>query len=109
MEIPNRVRIGKFKHVFGKGYLPNWSEETFTIVERHPTFPVTYGLADLSGEPIKGKFYEQEIQKIAKTDDVYEVERVLKTRKRAGKVEYYVKWKGYPSKFNSWITDIFKT
>lgn len=105
----DRVRIGKYKHVFGKGYLPNWSEEIFTVADRHPTFPVTYGLTDLSGEPIKGKFYEQEIQKIDKTDDVYQVERVLKTRKRAGKLEHFVKWKGYPSKFNSWTTDILKT
>ncbi|HSN23966.1 MAG TPA: chromo domain-containing protein, partial [Methylomicrobium sp.] len=73
-----------------------------------PTFPVTYGLVDASGESIKGKFYQEEIQKIDKTDDVYDVERVLKTRKRDGKVEYFVKWKGYPSKFNSWTTDVFQ-
>jgi hypothetical protein len=62
----------------------------------------------MAGESIKGKFYEQEIQKIAKTDDVYEVEKVLKTRRRNGKVEYFVKWKGYPEKFNSWVTDVFR-
>ena len=103
----DRVRIGKYKHVFAKGYLPNWSDGIFVIADRYPTFPVTYGLADLAGEPIKGKFYEQEIQKIDKTDDVYDVERVLKTRKRSGKVEYLVKWVRFPSKFNSWTTDIF--
>jgi hypothetical protein len=96
--------------VFQKGYIPNWTEEIFTIVDRYPTHPVTYGLADLTGEHISGKFYEQEIQKVTKTDDdVYEVEKVLKTRKRGGKVEYFVKWRGYPDKFNSWVTDVIKS
>jgi transposase InsO family protein len=103
-EIGDRVRIAKYKHVFQKGYLPNWTDEVFVIVDRYPTHPVTYGLEDLAGEHIKGKFYEQEIQKVTKSDDdVYDIEKVLKTRRRGGKVERFVKWKGYPDKFNSWI------
>jgi transposase InsO family protein len=108
-ETGDRVRIVTYRHVFRKGYLPNWSQEIFEIYEKYPTYPVTYGLKDLAGEPIKGKFYEQEIQKVVKTDDVYEIEKVLKTRKRGGKIEYLVKWKGYPDKFNSWVTDVFRS
>jgi transposase InsO family protein len=108
-ETGDRVRIVTYRHVFRKGYLPNWSQEIFEICEKYPTYPVTYGLKDLAGEPIKGKFYEQEIQKVVKTDDVYEIEKVLKTRKRGGKIEYLVKWKGYPDKFNSWVTDVFRS
>jgi hypothetical protein len=106
--IGDRVRIGKYKNVFQKGYLPNWTEEIFEIAEKYPTHPVTYGLKDLAGESIKGKFYEQEIQKVVKTDDVYEIEKILKTRKRGGKIEYFVKWKGYPEKFNSWVPEVFR-
>ena len=102
-DVGDRVRIARYKHVFQKGYLPNWTEEIFEIADRYPTHPVTYGLKDLAGEYIKGKFYEQEVQKVTKTDDVYDVEKVLKTRRRGGKVEHFVKWKGYPDKFNSWI------
>jgi hypothetical protein len=101
--VGDRVRICKAKRVFKKGYLPNWTDEIFTIARRYPTHPVTYGLDDYDGESIKGKFYEFEIQKIVKEDDVYDVEKILKTRKRRGKTEYFVKWKGYPDKFNSWI------
>jgi len=102
-EVGDRVRIVKYKHVFQKGFVPNWTDEIFEIADKNPTFPVTYVLKDLAGEYIKGKFYEQEIQKITKTDDVYDVEKVLKTRKRGGKVQHFVQWKGYPDKFNSWI------
>ena len=106
--IGDTVRISKYKHIFQKGYLRNWTEELFTVAERYPTYPVTYGLKDLAGEDIKGKFYEQELQKVNKIDDVYEVEKVIKTRKQNGKIEYYVKWRGYPDKFNSWTSDVFK-
>ena len=64
---------------------------------------MTYRLKDLAGDSIKGRFYEPEIQKVIKRDDEqFDVEIILKTRRRAGKIEYYVKWLGYPSKFNSW-------
>jgi hypothetical protein len=107
-DVGDRVRIVKYKHVFQKGYMPNWTEEIFTIVDRYATHPVTYGLADLTGEHIRGKFYEQEIQKVTKTDDdVYEVEKVLKTRKRGGEVKYF-KCRGYPDKFNSWVMDVIQ-
>ena len=105
-DVGDRVRIAKYRHVFQKGYLPLWTQEIFEIADKYPTYPVTYGLKDLAGESMKGKFYEQEIQKVVQIDDVYDVEKVLKTRRRNGKVEYFVKWKGYPEKFNSWLTDI---
>jgi hypothetical protein len=103
-EMGDRVRIATYGHVFRK-----WSQEILEICEKYPTYPMTYGLKDLVGEPIKGKFYEQEIQKVVKTNDVHKIEKVLKTRKRGGKIEYLVKWKGYPDKVNGWMTDVFRS
>jgi hypothetical protein len=105
--VGDKVRISKLRIAFKKGYLPSWSEEIFTIVARIPTDPATYELSDLSGEILKGKFYEPELQKIVKEDDVYKIEKVLKSRKRRGKTDYFVKWKGYDDSFNSWTRDIF--
>jgi hypothetical protein len=51
---------------------------------KDPTHPVTNGLRDLAGEDVKGKFYEPELQKVIKTDDVYEVEKVLKQESATG-------------------------
>ena len=101
--VGDMVRITMQRQPFRKGYLGRWSQEIFQIDERLPTVPVTYRLKDLAGDSIKGRFYEPEIQKVIKRDDEqFDVEKILKTRKRAGKIEYYVKWLGCPSKFNSW-------
>ena len=104
--VGDKVRITMQRQPFKKGYLGNWSEEIFVVNVLYPTQPVTYGIKDLAGEDIKGKFYELELQKIQKCDDVFIVEKILKTRKRAGKIEYFVKWRSYPDKFNSWVDDV---
>jgi len=98
------------KRPFRKDYLGDWSPEIFVIKSRLPTVPVTYQLVDLVREPIKGKFYEQELPKVSKSDNEhFHIDRVLKTRKRNdGRMEYLVSWKGYPSKFNSWVSDLVR-
>ena len=53
--------------------------------------PVTYRLKDLAGDVIKGKFYEPEIKKVFKSEDYFDVEKILKTRRRGGRIEYLVK------------------
>lgn len=92
------------KRTFEKGYLPNFFKEIFTISKQIPrTLPV-YKLKDFDGEELKGTFYEKELQKVIKRDDVYEVEMIFKKRGRGKNVQYFVKWLGYPAKFNSWIS-----
>ena len=101
------VRMKQTKRVFKKGYEPSWTEEIFTIASLYPSDPPTYILKDLAGEEIKGKFYEQEIQPVKHSaTDAYAVERVIKTRRRGKRTEYFVKWRNYPDKFNSWVDNI---
>ena len=58
-KIGDHVRISKYKNIFSKGYLPNWSEEVFVINKVKNTFPWTYLINDLNGKEIKGGFYEK--------------------------------------------------
>ena len=102
----NERRISEARREFKKRYLASWSEEIFSKVTRNPSDPVTYGILDYSGEKIKEKFYEFELQRIIKEDDVYKIEEVLKSRKKGSKKEHFVKWFGYPDTFNSWVSDL---
>ena len=95
----DKVRISKYRGIFDKSYKGNWSEELFVIYKTQPTIPITYRIKDLLGEDIKGSFYEQELQKA--DQEVYRIEKVLKKDYRNKRM--FVKWKGYPDKFNSWI------
>ena len=53
-----------------------------------------YKSKDGTGEIIDGTFYEPELQKSIKNDDVCRVEKILRKRKGKGVVEYFIKWKG---------------
>lgn len=94
----DKVRISKYKHVFRKGYLPNWTNEVFTVYRVQPTTPTTYLLKDSRGELLQGGFYGHELL-LSTVGDVYLVEKVLKRKKD----QVLVRWLGFDKEHDSWI------
>ena len=64
------VRILKYKNIFAKGFVQNWSQEVFVITKVKNTVPWTYVITDLNVEEIVGKFYEKELHKTNQKDKV---------------------------------------
>ncbi|XP_072017156.1 SCAN domain-containing protein 3-like [Amphiura filiformis] len=107
LEAGDLVRISVEKLPFRKGYLPQWSEELFVVAKRIDRRVPVYVLKDFYDEEIEGTFYGREIQKVTKDKDgLFKVEKVIRKRKRQGVTEYFVKWLGWPDKFNSWVVDL---
>ena len=75
-KVGDHVRISKYKNIFAKGYMPNWSEEVFVIKKVRNTVPWTYAINDLNDEEIIGTFYEKELQKT--NQEVLRTEKVIK-------------------------------
>ena len=98
-KVGDHVRTSKHKNIFGKGYVPNWSEEFFVIKKVKNTVPLTYAINDLKGKEIVGTFYEKELQKINQKE--FRIEKVIK---RKGDKQY-VKCNGYDISFNSWLIE----
>ena len=96
-KVGDKVKVSKAKGRFEKGYLPNWSEEIFSVKRRLPHYPPVYILEDYGKEEVDGLWYEPELQKVVQ--EVYWIEKIIKR----GKAKSLVKWAGYPEKFNSWI------
>jgi hypothetical protein len=99
------VRISVAKGPFAKGYLPNWTEQIYTVSQVLDTEPRQYKLQDYNNEEIKGSFYAAELQRVVPPER-YAVEKVIRTRKVGGRTQYFVKWYGYGDEFNSWTDDI---
>ena len=96
-KVGDHVRISKHKNIFAKAYTQNRSEEVLVVSKIKSKVPWTYVISELIGELITGSFYEKELQKT--NQEKFRIEKVLK---RKGD-KLYVKWKGYDSRFNSWI------
>jgi hypothetical protein len=72
---------------------------------------------DAQDDQIEGSFYAQEMIKAQVAPEaLYKIENIIKKRTvytkhrnskekiiRVGKKQLFVKWQGYPNKFNSWI------
>lgn len=90
------VRISKAKHIFEKGYTPNWTTEIFTVFKVVHSNPKTYILKDSEDTLINGGFYGYELQK-TKYPDLFLIEKVIRRRGN----QLLVKWLGY--KKEEWI------
>ena len=98
----SHVRISKARRTFKKGYLPNWSEEIFTIVSREKTIRPVYTLKDYNNNIIEGKFYEEELQHVEPPSE-FRIEKIIKKKRQGNRTLYLVKWVGYSDSFNSWV------
>ena len=95
------VRIKSERNTFHKGYRPSFNIEIFKIVQVKDNLPVPlYTLSSIDDkEVLIGNFYQYQITPVKQNE--HRIEKVLKTNKRSGKS--YVKWEGYPERFNSWV------
>ena len=96
-KVGDHVRTSKYKNIFVKGYMRNWSEEIFVIKKNRNTVPWTYIIIDLNCEKIIGTFYGKELQ--GTNQQEFRIEKIIK---RKGN-KLCVKWKGYNNSFHSWI------
>jgi hypothetical protein len=88
---------------FDKGYVQNWSEEIFTIIERIPRVPPVYRIKEENGQEMDSFYYEKELLAVNREPDpLYLIERIIRENLRNNTI--FVKWLGYPDHYNSWIS-----
>ena len=81
-KVGDKVCISKKKGTFEKGYLADWTEEVFSIAQRLRRIPPVYRLREYDGTMLEGTFYERELQRVHQPE--------------SNKVEYLVRWSGWP-------------
>lgn len=100
--IGDKVRISHLKYIFQRDYHEKWTEEYFCVKHRfRKASKNIYRLKDLLNDDILGTFYEDELQRIRRdAQPLFRIEKVIRQRNKGR--ELFVKWQGWPAKFNSW-------
>ena len=106
-KIGQLVRISHLRRPFQRVYNEQWSYEVFKIDRRFQMQGIPlYKLVDLMEDHIHGNFYQSELQPVDKSEDaLWEIEKIIKKRKKNRRVQYLVKWLGYSDRFNSWVDE----
>jgi len=87
------VRKVVVKKLFEKGFTAKWSEDIYIINKIDDrTLPIMYGLKDLQGNTVKGKFYKNQLLKSSFKGKVEN--NSVKTLIKEGKTEKRVKKEG---------------
>ena len=104
--IGDKVRVSYRRSAFERAYNAKWSSEIFKIIRRFKRDgqPI-YKISDWFNKPEKGTFYQAELQKVhADEDSIFLIDKIIKYKGRGKNRQVLVSWKGWPAKFNSWIS-----
>jgi hypothetical protein len=82
LKLGDWVRVSRLKEQFEKGRTENWTTELYKVVKVLHTKPVTYRIADNSGDVIEGSFYEAELLKSTFSSQTQQ--ELLAPRRKAG-------------------------
>lgn len=103
--IGDLVRLSYTRHPFRRAYQQQWTTEVFKIKSRvfKQGFAL-YKIIDLNNAPITGYVNEREMIPVNKTEEsLWFIEKILKKRRVKGKLQYLIRWEGFPKSFDSWI------
>ena len=102
--VGDAVRISYTRTAFAREYSMKWSTELFKIARKYNRLGLPiYKLNDWYNDVVAGTFYENELQLVNVTDNLFKIEKVLKNKGRGKNKKVLVHWKGWPKKFDSWI------
>lgn len=106
-KVNDTVRLSHLKHPFEREFMEKFTGELFEIKSRFlkQNIPM-YKVRDLNGQDLTGSFYQAELQRVQKPEDtVWEIEKILRKKRRGNETYVLVKWLNFPRSFNSWIPE----
>ena len=101
------VHLSRIPGRYDKESDKKWTDELFRVTSRSLNQGIPkYEVKDFANDPILDKFSSNELQKVMVDQDTqYDIDKIIRKRKRKGKTQVLVHWVGWQSKFDSWIDE----
>ena len=108
-------KTGHHKKIAPKREGPFEIEETLGLVTYKLKLPESWKIHNVFHATLLRPYIENEIygndypkppSELLEGEEVYEVETILKHRRRGRKYQYYIKWKGYPITEATWENEL---
>ena len=101
------MKISFLRKPFSREYHQKWSSEIFSIRKRTKLSGIrVYEIDDFAGDPVKGVFYQKELQKVKfDPDQMFKIEKIIGRRGRGRNKEVKVGWLGWPKKYDQWLLE----
>ncbi len=105
-KINDIVRIkteGRAPSTVRRAYLQQFKGELFKIVRINTRMPIPMYILESTNdlEEIRGGFYSNELTLVK--GDLFKIEKILRRRGQGRNRQFYVKWKYYDNRWNSWV------
>ena len=103
------VRLNRLRGLFEKEASSTWTEEVFRVIAHKTSSPIPLiYVEDLTGDKIEGGLYPEEYQQVD-WNGKRDIDKVIKQRRLKNKPrEYFVSYRGWPPKFNQWVSKLPK-
>ena len=104
-KVGDKVRISHLCSASQREYDIKWSGEIFKISKRfiRQGQPI-YRIIDWFNNPVKGTFYQKELQKVNVSNaDIFKIEKILKYKGHGKNKQAKIRWLNWPKRFDYWI------
>ncbi|XP_012564927.1 heterochromatin protein 1-like [Hydra vulgaris] len=107
-EMPTQIHVSRFKQWFGYEEKPTTDLALNTEVLTEATETLDEFCFEETNHKIQKEVNlapetEHQVDRMENLDsDIYKTEKIIKKRTRGGKIQYLIKWEGYPSSQNTW-------
>ena len=105
LELNDKVRLVAYRSTFHRAYDENWTKELFIVTDKTSQQGIAqYSIKSYDNEPVIGKFYENELEKVLVDENtIYKIDKIIRKKTIRKKKGYIVSWMGWGKEYNSWV------
>ena len=102
-ETSDTVRVKFDERPLEKGYQQKWSDIVYKVRKVYNKLLKPQYSVSLNDQNLKRRYYPEELQKVSVENTNFQIDRILRYRRRENQREALIRWRGYGPEHDQWI------